>query len=563
MTFRFLACAGPPPAIADLEARFSGVGELRLRARSADFRLWTAASTPCLASEGGRPALVGLLADPGAPGKVGRLPAGTSADAGFVRDHWGAYALFASAEDGSLEVLRDPSGTVPLFATTHEGLQLYASGPDLLGQAVDRTWEPDLHFLRHWLTYPFLRTARTGVAGVREILPGTVARADREPELLWSPWAHMRAAGLPFRDAAAMLREALLQTVPMLLPDTGTTIVQLSGGLDSSIVAAALARAGRRFQAVTFATIAPDGDERVHARAMAGACGIELTELREEDWPVDFEAIPPPAFRPPPTALLHPYERATSAHLEEKGARWVLSGAGGDNLFASLNSAAPAVDAFLAEGVRAAGAAIADLSSLHGCTRWSAMRLALRKGFARPGGAWRREARFLAPDALLPAIDPHPWLPPPADAPPGKREHVLSLIGIQHFLAQRRPASAALFPLLSQPLLELCLSIPAHLWIHGGRDRAVAREAVRGLVPDSILSRRGKGRLESMFMRGYMAGRRQLETLLLDGLLRRHGLVDPHAILAYLRAPGQPADTGYIRLIEMAAAEVWLRSLAR
>jgi asparagine synthase (glutamine-hydrolysing) len=479
-----------------------------------------------------------------------------------MRRFWGAYVLIQPSPEGALTLLRDPSGPVPVFHRYSGGLHLAASGPGLMQLACSEPFRPDLHFLRHWLTYPFLRTERTGAEGVRELLPGTLIRSRLERELLWSPWDHVGQAGrIDLEEATRRLREEMLRSIPAMVPDERGVVVQLSGGLDSSIIASALASAGRRFTAVTFATRSPDGDERRYAREVASRFGIELIELVEQEDVPDFTAVPELAFRPPQTALLQPFEKLVADELRRSGARWVVNGAGGDNLFASLNSAAPAVDALRADGLRSAGAALADLSAIHDASRWHVLRLAWRRAYRHQRTAWRREERFLKPGAALGSIDAHPWLPAPARALPGKREHVLSLIGIQHFLDQGQSSAAGLFPLLSQPLLELCLTIPTQLWIHGGRDRAVARAAVSGLVPESVLARRGKGRLESMFMTGYMASRGQLEALLREGELCALGMVDGEAVSAYLREPGQPRDSGYTRLLELAAAESWLRSI--
>jgi asparagine synthase (glutamine-hydrolysing) len=359
------------------------------------------------------------------------------------------------------------------------------------------------------------------------------------------------------------LRDALLHCVPALVPATGKIVLQLSGGLDSSIIAAALATAGRRFSAVTFATRAADGDERVYARETAGRLGVELVELVEDESAPDFARPSAPSFRPPATALLRSYRRLVSDQLRAMGADWSVNGAGGDNIFASLNSAGPVLDALRIGGVRAAATAAADLGGIHNATRWHVLRLAARKARRRRLAPWPRELRFLHPAAVLADIDPHPWLPPPAGALPGKSEHVRSLIGIQHFLDADQDGPNGLFPLLAQPVVELCLSIPTHLWIMGGRDRAVARAAFRGLLPDPVLDRRGKGRLESLFVRGYMQSHSQLEMLLLDGELRAQGLIDAEAVSSYLRLPGEPRDLGYTRLLQLAAAETWLRSFAR
>ena len=114
----------------------------------------------------------------------------------------------------------------------------------------------------------------------------------------------------------------------------------------------------------------------------------------------------------------------------------------------------------------------------------------------------------------------------------------------------------------AQPIVELCLRVPSWLWFTGGRDRAVARAAFRGIVPDRILDRCGKGSLESMFMKGYLKSRTKLRAFLGDGCLAQHGIIDADALAAYLALPGQPRDAGYIRILEITSAEQWLRSFS-
>src|SRR5205085_2629923 len=108
----------------------------------------------------------------------------------------------------------------------------------------------------------------------------------------------------------------------------------------------------------------------------------------------------------------------------------------------------------------------------------------------------------------------------------GKREHVRAIVHVHHFLDARRGVSdlAFLHPLLAQPLLELCLRIPSWMWARGGRNRAVARAAFRDLLPAEIVNRRAKGRLESLFMKSFMANRNALGDLLLGGRLDAMGM---------------------------------------
>lgn len=566
MRLRFLAAAGPDEALQRLSQELAMHGpSLEPVLRGPCIAAWTTPGTPSVPAPGGSAIAIGLVFHRSSGCRLARLPAPLPVDAQFVERFWGAYVLLASRGGRDHVALRDPSGGVTAYHRRCGPLDIYASDAELLAAAGPLELDPDPAFLRHWLTYAFLRTDLTGVRGVREIVPGSAhARIGGVERITpaWNPWDHTAPgqAIRHFEEAADVLRAAVLHTVPRLLGDSAGTVLQLSGGLDSSIVAAALAHAGRPFRAVTFATMTPDGDERSFAREVAQHCGIELAELVEERTSPDFAEIPPFALRPPPNTLLRALHRAMANHLALTGADLALDGAGGDNVFCALSTSSPALDALRREGPRAGLIALQDLSRLHGTTVWAAARAAWRRA-RRARVAWLPDDSFLAPGAASPPPADHPWLRDVAAADRGVLEHVQSIAGIFHFLADPAPGTiAALHPLLAQPVIEACLRIPSWLWIRCGRDRAVARAAFRGLLPESVLARRSKGSLGSMFMTGYMAQRADLECLLLDGKLSQTGLLDREAIRAYLRREGQPEDARYIRLIDLASAETWLRA---
>jgi asparagine synthase (glutamine-hydrolysing) len=115
--------------------------------------------------------------------------------------------------------------------------------------------------------------------------------------------------------------------------------------------------------------------------------------------------------------------------------------------------------------------------------------------------------------------------------------------------------------LLSQPVVELCLSIPSWTWFAGGRDRAVARAAFSQHLPAQIVWRRGKGRLETMCAAAYIRQRQELRDLLLGGRLADNHLLDRTAIEAYLKRDLVEGDFDYFRLIEIADVERWVRAV--
>ncbi|MEA3017063.1 MAG: hypothetical protein QOI38_1785 [Sphingomonadales bacterium] len=484
----------------------------------------------------------------------------------LLEGKWGNFVAF-TRDEKALATLRDPSGTVPAYLAAMGALEICFSDLDL---ALGAGYEPsglDEEFLRQWLTYPFLRTARTGLSGCEELPPGSVRISSgpaRSVEALWSPWraANAEREVRDFDTAARRLRDVALTTIPAQLAGIERPLLQLSGGLDSSIVATCLRRGGIDFTATTFATRTPEGDERDYARRLASDLEVELIEQGEDELPLDLSPPMRRTLRPPLNPVLQPLDRAFSRAARQSRSRDLVTGAGGDNLFCYLTTAAPALDAFERLPLRDALATLQDVAALGECTLWKAGRYAVRKRFRRRSRPiWARDERFLAPCALAAAPDPHPWLLPPEPPCAGKLEHVEALVRIHFFLRPRHASGEAMHhPLINQPLMEACLAIPSWLWVRGGRNRAVARHAFSDLLPPTIVRRRTKGSLAAMCSQAFVQNSRALADLLLGGELSRRCLIDERAVDAYLQSAGGPPNDNYFRIFDLASLELWLRS---
>lgn len=576
---RYFAAAGPPQVLRAFRDRLhDGLAQIPDMHPILDvpgLAVFTDPATPALVSAEPGGALIGWLFRSADGKRVERLStsflekARATLGSSVTQEFWGGYVLVAGDGDERHIALRDPSGAVPAYWSRVGGVDLYYSDADLLEQTGLVPPELDLDFARHWLSYPYLRCARTGLQCTRELLAGTVRDVCKEEAQLglgWSPWRHALGSNptTDFEQSANALRKVALRTIPKQAA-VRPLVLQLSGGLDSSIIAACLAHAGLAFEAVNYATLSPDGDERRHARAVSGLLEIPLAEFAEDSGAPDFLALPNRSFRPGINPVLQQLQSAIENHAAKLGAPAVLDGAGGDNLFCYLQTAAPVLDAWRALGPAAAMRTLRDIATLGGCTIWKAGTIAWRKhrNLARRP-YWRSDPSFLMPDAVTEIADRHPWLDAPPGTPIGTREHVEAIVHIQHFLDRRSSALVpALHPLLAQPMMELCLGIPTWLWVHGGRDRAVARAAFKDLLPKEVLDRRVKGSLESLFLRAFAKSRTALADLLLAGELRAAGILDATAVEIYLRQPGELADGLHVRLTEIAALELWLQSWRR
>ena len=515
--------------------------------------------TPHLLNEDG--ILLGRLFLRNRSEPVTRLGPGTADGACVSPDpHWGNFAWFMSA-DGRARVYRDPSGGVPVYRCGGTSDAIFVSDAELvaaMGLLEEATVSE--HFVIHWLQYPFLRTAGTGFEGIVEVLPGAALDLVGNhwvEGIGWRPhpFCKRSAAILDPAKAARELRCTALATVPSQLAEE-RTLLRLSGGLDSSIIAACLAQAGRKVACINFATRAPEGDERDYARAVAGSFGFPLSELHEAG-EATLESPAQLSFRPATNPLLLPFETIVSAASAGQF-ELIVDGAGGDNLFCHLTSAAPVFDALRWRGPAQAVQTIADIAVRANASWWDVVRAARRH--IVPRRTWPEDRSFLKPEVLLARPDPHPWLDALGGVPAGKRQHVEALVHIHHFLDRTPSSVPRAHPLLAQPLLELCLRIPAWMWMQGGRDRAVARDAFDGLLPASVLRRRGKGSLQSLFYRSFSALRTEIMDLLMAGRLASMGLLDAHAVERVLRTDGWMREGLQLRLSEVAALELWLRS---
>jgi asparagine synthase (glutamine-hydrolysing) len=515
--------------------------------------------------------LDGLTLYAGAGLKRSRAPASNVilgdyfSDGSFSVD-WGNFLAFSAGPGKPVEVSRAPLTGMPLyFCRTHGGLLLFSHLE--LVRALEIDIGLDVDFLRHLLAYSNYRTARTGLAGVEELLSGTRLTFNghvTQVRQTWSPWPHVRK-GIYDRDAVPLLNSTIRKCVSAWAKERRQIMLELSGGLDSSIVAAALAAEDHGFAAATIATASPDGDERRYARAVAERCGAALAEYVHDDSELDLAAGPQfISPRPATYGVLAGIDAALGAATAQLPGASIFTGIGGDNVFAITRSILPVIDAIkVREPIRRPAAALGDCARLCDVTIWHAARAVYRHWRRPPPTGWPREDEYCTRSALPDAPLPHLWDHGAEGIPPGKIKHVQSIQRILDFLDRpgRWHGRDVVAPLLSQPVVELCLSIPGWQWVAGGRDRAAAREAFASRLPEFVVWRRNKGRLETLCAKTFIEQRARLRPILLEGRLAREGLLDRERIEAYLARERLAGDYDYFRLLELADIELWIASI--
>lgn len=478
---------------------------------------------------------------------------------------WGGYVA-AIACPGSVRILRDPSGTFPCYYSTLGGLELFASDAELLA-AFGVPAVVDVEEIGRELYRSFVPSPATALRGISELLAGFALRLRGtrwSDERCWSPWDHVGISEATPVEAAERLSGIVRQCVSSWAAARGRLLLSVSGGLDSSIIAACLASAGADTACLTMFTDDPGGDERNYARALCDHLGLPLVErpYRLEDIDLD-EPLARHLPRPRDRTQANAYERVHLEVSSEIGADAFVTGNGGDHVFGYSQSAAPVADRYLAEGAgQGMIRSLLDVCGQTGCTVFDAIGQAWRLARGPPDYRVRPtplflDAQFVA--GLGPAELWHPWLDARAGALPGKAAHIAAILRVQpNIEASRGYYQPVLSPLLSQPIVETCLAIPSWQWREGGRDRSLARLAFASDLPPLILDRRVKGtpgRFAALLLDHFRAA---IGERLLGGQLAAHRIIDRAALEQVLRGHRPVPDLERIRILELVNAEAWI-----
>ncbi len=113
--------------------------------------------------------------------------------------------------------------------------------------------------------------------------------------------------------------------------------------------------------------------------------------------------------------------------------------------------------------------------------------------------------------------------------------------------------------LLSQPVIEAALRIPAWLQVQDKTERAVARAAFAQQLPVEILARRSKGNADGPARQVLRDHESFVRDLLLGGVLARERVIDVERIEATLAGSPAAAPAGTVALFELTGAEIWAR----
>lgn len=493
----------------------------------------------------------------------------------LIAECWGRYVAFLCETGGSIRVLRDPSGGLPCYGLDHGALHLYFSHMEDVRHLWNDAFTIDRSYVLAGLTLLREHSPRTGLCEVRQVMAGQcleIRGSKLTGRFLWDP---VVIAGHEVIEepghAAAQLGECVRDVMRAWAGCYRRVLLSLSGGLDSSIMLACLAGLpGQRLDCFHYYPQEVDLDERRFARAAAQMAGVALTEIPRPRG-ISLQPLFSIHPSPEPTNYLYYLEhgRAEAALAAERGADAVFMGYGGDQLFYQDHGQWAPGDFLRRRGAQREWLRVLlDSANMDQVSVWRLLGLTLRTSLSGCRRIVVREAarcrHLLCAAAFREAAGGvdcvHPLLREPCALPGGKLWHARQVVAPFDFYdplgLPADPERVA--PLLSQPLMELCLRIPTYVLTAGGWDRAIARRAFHEVLPAEIRNRRHKGGMEAHLRQTVQLNRAVLRELLGEGWLVGQGLLDRGRLARALDGAADIA-TEPGELLEYAGVEAWLR----
>lgn len=495
----------------------------------------------------------------------------------LVTGYWGRYVLVTEVERDLL-ILRSPSGELDCLTLSVGGVEVFFSDAgdcpalDLATLSID--WEFVASDIA--MTLPYSR--RTGLREVTRLLPGECWRIGSrgcERTSYWDPTEFISAGWRDdFESACRSLRDVVRSSILAWASCHRGVTTLLSGGLDSSIIASVLrdVPADTRRVALNYRNpFDPATDERAFARLVAAHAGHTLIE-HEQTAAFSLEPILETRRSAIPYCTMFEVEnsRIERSIGRQYGVTASFLGEGGDQLFFQNGADFLCGDYVFDRGLRPGlfGVAMAA-ARMEGTSVWQRLRGGLATRPRREPLEYvlerQRVTALLTKDARDAVEKARLFVSPSLETgrriPPGKIWQVcgLSLPHESHSPFATPTDPERVFPLLSQPIQELCLRIPTYMLTHGARDRGLARVAFRPDVPEQVLGRRAKSFVAD-FPKAIMAHNLSfLRSLLHEGQLVREGIVPP-AILEKTLSGDLSSGLGLpVDVVRLATTEAWIR----
>jgi asparagine synthase (glutamine-hydrolysing) len=425
----------------------------------------------------------------------------------------------------------------------------------------------------------FLLSDRTFYQGLRQVPPGHTLHADSVRVVeshYWQPDPEHDAVFRDEQEYETRLKELLFDAVGSALRSTGPVACDLSGGLDSSSVSAIASVLQSRGQGSSHGlslvsviySSTRESDESDFQKIFLGKYPQKHYEVDHDTCQAFDRLEGDNSIEPSLRILRRPFEEAFSSHFSDQGIYTRLTGLGGDQVFVS-NGFPPLF--------------LSDFFLRFKWKSWSRHLMAwLRKGDRSLWNLLWHCSRGTLQTSFAGRLEPGlpNWLTP-------RFRNEVSQVSREFWCGGKRsftsPATEMLYrairveinrlrflkfgvedvrhPLLARPVVEFMLAVPWEQKIVPKLDRILLRQALKGILPEPIWSRRSQGDLMPFTLRGLRENWVKIKALIADPCLADFGLVEPKSFQAACERlrHGLHAEKDISYFMALLSLEIWLQ----
>lgn len=487
---------------------------------------------------------------------------------GFLQRLNGQFAIAIwDTRAKTLFLARDRLGVRPLFYTEFKGRFVFGSEIKTILSLPDFPVALDRTALDQVFRYWSVQGRRTIFNGVRSLLPGHYLIAS-DSQIQVTPYWDLDFSSAardeePIHELETQAEDLLQDAVRLRLWADVPVGVYLSGGLDSSLIAALASRvAPDRLESFSISFDDPRYDESPYQQQMAAALGTRHHSLYCTD--ADIGRVFPdviwhaetPVLRTAPAPMF-----LLSQLVHENGMKVVLTGEGADEFLGGY-------DIFKEAAIRRFWARQPDsqlrpllLRKLYpDITDLSTTSSAYLAAFFRNGltdtaspfyshairwGTSARLRRFLAPvEPALAEPDGELTLPPAFEAwhPLARAQYLEVTTFLSPYLLATQGDRVAMahsvegrFPFLDYRIVAFCNRLPASVKLRGLTEKWLLKRLARRWVPE-VIWKRVKRPYRAPIQRSFLSAPLDyVDELLSDAALRRSGLFNVTAVEQLVR----------------------------
>ncbi len=458
-----------------------------------------------------------------------------------------AFVVWDEAQK-SLLLVRDRVGARTLYYSTDGATRWIAPRLQTLAQKLSPAI--DLVALRDYLSCAFVPGERTMWAGIREVRPGTIVRLpSNDAKPYWQIAERITEPAQPLEWHANQLRFLLDEVIGESLPRGEAVGCYLSGGLDSSLVAALAKKLHTHpvhTYSIHFGSATPN--ELEFSALVASHCQTEhhVIEITPQQmWDLHAEAM---ALLDDPIGDPLTVPNLILGRTAKQSVNVILNGEGGDPCFGGPKNQ-PMLLTNLYQSEHAPDLVSAYLASYQKCSS--------------------DLPRLLKPD-IWQAVKNVPSVFAPELFGVGSYLNRLMFIntkfkGADHILTKVSNLTRACglegrSPLFDQRVVEMSLTIPPEYKLSGATEKAVLKAAVQDVLPDTIIARPKSGMMVPVQYWFRKLWPKQARALLLSKQARIKPYLNQELIREWLDYRGDTWSRYGVKLWLLVSLELWLQT---